>query len=179
MPKKLLIPYLDGQWLAIRRLGDNCGLNEINKRIEYWIPIDTVDVKAVMDLIDFIHINVNRDCTPEEVRNIVESMKSFLKESIEKMPHNERHMYDTYESTAPPKDMPKAEVIELIEADKMRKVIKAMNLRCDRSLTPEEAAQMIESTKKFMLDAVDRMEKYESNQTEYEGTGPGDSEEIL
>ena len=179
MPKKFLVKGIDGQWLSIRQNGERFGLNEVTKRIQYYVPIDTVDVKAVMDLIDFIRINVNRDCNPEEVHNIVESMKKFLKESIEKMQHYKRYMYDTYESTAPPKDMAKAEIVELVEVDKMRKVIKAMNLKCDRALTPEEAAQMIEAAKKFMLDAVDRMEKYESNQTEYEGTGSGNPEEVL
>lgn len=183
MQKKLLIPYLDGQWLSVRQLGDRCALDEINKRIEYWISIDTVDVKDVLALVDYIKINVNRDCTPEEVRGIVDSMKNFLVESLKKMKHHQRHIYDTYESTRPngSADHPiyPAEIVELVEVENMRKVINALDVRCDRSLTPEEASQMIASARSFMLNALDRMEKYESKQTEHEGAGSGDPEEIL
>ena len=183
MPKKLLIPYLDGQWLAVRQIGERCALDDITKRIQYWLPIDTVDVDEVMKLIDYIRINVNRDCTPEEVKGIVESMKNFLTESIQNMPHNQRFMYDTYESKKKngSTDGPEyqAEVVELIEVGKMKQVINAMDVKCERSLTPEEASQMLASAKQFMLNAVDRMEKYESGKTEYERTGSGDPEEVL
>ena len=50
--------------------------------------------------------------------------------------------------------------IELIDADQMRKMIKGINVKCDGSLSPEEAAQLLESVKGFLLNAIDNMQTY-------------------
>jgi len=50
--------------------------------------------------------------------------------------------------------------VELIDADQMRKMIKGVNVKCDRSLSPEEAAQLLESVKGFLLNAIDNMQTY-------------------
>lgn len=94
MPKQMLIPYFDGKYLLVKQKGERFALNEINKRIEYYLPIETVDVRDISKVIDYIRVNVNRPCSPEEVRGIVESIKDLLRDALENMPKHERYMYD-------------------------------------------------------------------------------------
>jgi len=65
--------------------------------------------------------------------------------------------------------------IEMIDADQMRKMISGVNVKCDRSLTPEEAAQLLESVKGFLLNAVDSMPKVYAAPGSVGNVSPGKS----
>ena len=90
--RRLLIPFFDGQYQKIHQDQIVSAFPHIEKRLQYSIPIDTVDVEDVKKLIRYINVNVSRPCQPEEVRGLVEQIKAFLAESIDKMPHHERYL---------------------------------------------------------------------------------------
>ena len=51
--------------------------------------------------------------------------------------------------------------VEMIKLEQVKSVIRRVDAQVDRSLSPEEARQLLESVKAFLLSAVDGMEKYE------------------
>lgn len=57
------------------------------------MPIETIDVDEIRKVVDYIHVNVNRDCTKEEVTQLVGSIKNLLYDAIDNIPHHERYLY--------------------------------------------------------------------------------------
>ena len=90
--RRLLLPYFDGQYQKIHQDQIVSALPYIQRRLQYSIGIDTVDVEDVKKLIRYINVNVSRPCQPEEVRGLVEQIKAFLTESVDNMPHHERYL---------------------------------------------------------------------------------------
>lgn len=88
--KKYLLKYFDGQFMTAEDQRIRSAIPFIERRLEYSMPIDTIDVPDVLALIDYIKVNPNRSCSAEEVRSIVEAVKSFLLEGIENMEHHQR-----------------------------------------------------------------------------------------
>ena len=68
------------------------------------MPIETIDVEEIRKVVDYIHVNVSRDCTKEEVSQLVESIKNLLYDAIDNIPHHERYLYkkDEGNSTVDP-----------------------------------------------------------------------------
>ena len=91
---KALLPLFGNRFIDYTEKKDKSALPYINKRFEYSLPIETVDVDQLLPLIDYIRVHPNRSCTPEEVTAIVEQIKAFLKESITNMPHHKRYIND-------------------------------------------------------------------------------------
>ena len=50
--------------------------------------------------------------------------------------------------------------VELIEAEQMKKMIRGINVKCDRALDPQEVEDMLNALKAFLLRSVDAMDKY-------------------
>ena len=94
MRKKMIIPYLDGKYMIVHQKGERFAMEEINKRIEYYLPIETVDVEEVRKIVNYIRVNVSRDCTAQEVNGLVESIKNLLRDALDHMPKHERYLYD-------------------------------------------------------------------------------------
>lgn len=92
--KKYLFPQPDGKFLTIRRNIEDSALPHITKRIEYHLPVECIDVKDVQNIINYVRVRVNRDCTAEEVNAIVEQIRGLLLEALEHMTKYERHHYD-------------------------------------------------------------------------------------
>ena len=74
--------------------------------------------------------------------------------------------------------------VELIEADQMRKMIRGVNVKCDRGLDPQEVESMLESFKSFLIRSIDSMDKWEGkrherSETQYEGRSADNSESVL
>ena len=55
-----------------------------------------VEVKKILDevkkVISYIRVNVNRDCTADEVNGIVNSIKKLMLDALEAMPKHERYI---------------------------------------------------------------------------------------
>lgn len=51
------------------------------------MPLILVDIDEISKVVDYIHVNVNRDCSPEEVTQLVEQIKGLMRGALEGMPH--------------------------------------------------------------------------------------------
>ncbi|MBR6507463.1 MAG: hypothetical protein IKT37_07690 [Clostridia bacterium] len=92
--KKYIFPLLDGRYLEVHQRKIQNALPYINERIEYYMPIETVDVEDVKKVINYIRVNVNRDCTSAEVNGLVVQIKDLLIDALEHMEKHERYMYE-------------------------------------------------------------------------------------
>lgn len=94
--KRYLIPLPNGKFLDVKRNVVDNALPYINRRLEYFLPIECVDKKEIQKVIGYIRVNVNRDCTKDEVNGLVASIKNLLLEALDNMPTYERHMWNEY-----------------------------------------------------------------------------------
>ena len=51
------------------------------------MPLILVDIDEISKVVDYIHVNVKRDCSPEEVTQLVEQIKGLMRGALEGMPH--------------------------------------------------------------------------------------------
>ena len=92
--RRYLFPLMDGRFMEVKDKKVTCALPYIERRIEYYMPIDMIDVDEMLKVISFIRVNPNRDCTPEEVCQMVNQIKGLLVEAIGRMPKHQRYLYE-------------------------------------------------------------------------------------
>ena len=92
--RRYLFPLMDGRFMEVKDKKVTCALPYIERRIEYYMPIDTIDVDEMLKVISFIRVNPSRDCSPQEVLQIVESIKGLLVDAIAHMPKHQRYLYE-------------------------------------------------------------------------------------
>ena len=90
--RRYLFPLFDGKYLEVKDKKVTSALPYIERRIGYFMPIDTIDVGEMLKVISFVRVNPNRACSPEEVVQIVESIKSLLVDAIGHMPKHQRFL---------------------------------------------------------------------------------------
>ena len=90
--QKTIYPFWDGKYIVLTEQREDSALPFIRKRIEYRMPIETIDVEEMLKVINYIRVKPNRDCTPEEVCQMVEQIKALLTEAVMKMKHHERYL---------------------------------------------------------------------------------------
>ena len=95
--KKYLFPLADGRFLEVKQNKIDNALPYVEKRLAYWLPIECVDKDEIKKVISYIRVNVNRDCTKDEVNGLVASIKNLLLEALDHMQTYERHMWDKCE----------------------------------------------------------------------------------
>lgn len=83
--KRYLFPLPDGRFLEVKQNKIDSALPYINKRFEALLPTYVVDVDEVKNLVNYIRVNVNRDCTKEEVNGIVGQIRGLLLEALDNM----------------------------------------------------------------------------------------------
>lgn len=83
--KRYLFPLPDGRFLEVKQNKIDSALPYINKRFEALLPKYVVDVDEVKNLVNYIRVNVNRDCTKEEVNGIVGQIRGLLLEALDNM----------------------------------------------------------------------------------------------
>lgn len=88
--KKYLFPTLNGKWEMVYQPKIQNALPYIEARIKYFMPVELIDVEEIQRVIDYVHVNVNRDCSPEEVHQLVEQIKNLFRDAVDNMPHYER-----------------------------------------------------------------------------------------
>ena len=91
--KKYLFPLIDGRYLEVEQRKIQNAMPLIEKRIQYYMPIETVDVEDVRDVIRYIRVNVNRPCSAEEVNGLVEQIKSLMLDALDHMDKHDRYLY--------------------------------------------------------------------------------------
>lgn len=89
---KMVLPLMGNRLLTVTEQADKSALPYINKRIAYYIPIETIDVEEVLKVIRYIRVNPTRACSPEEVRQIVEQIKKLLTDAVMNIEHHERYL---------------------------------------------------------------------------------------
>lgn len=94
--KKYLFPLANGKFLEVQQRKITNAMPFIQDRIEYYLPIETVDVEDVRDVIRFIRVNVNRSCSAEEVNRLVEQIKALMLDALDNMEKHDRYMYENF-----------------------------------------------------------------------------------
>ncbi len=89
---KRVFPLIGNRLLTVTDQTDRSALPYINKRIEYFLPIETIDVEEVLKVIQYIRVNPTRACSPEEVRQIVEQIKALLTDAVMNIEHHKRYL---------------------------------------------------------------------------------------
>lgn len=89
---KRVFPLIGNRLLTVTEQADQSALPYINKRIEYFMPIETIDVEEVLKVIQYIRVNPTRACSPEEVRQIVEQIKALLTDAVMNIEHHKRYL---------------------------------------------------------------------------------------
>ncbi len=87
-----IYPLFGNRIMTIRESKERDALPYINKRFEYYLPIETIDVEDVLKVIQYIRVNPNRSCSPEEVSQIVEQIKKLLTDAVLSMDHHKRYL---------------------------------------------------------------------------------------
>jgi len=83
--KRYLFPLPDGRFLEVKQNKIDSALPYINKRFEALLPTYVVNVDEVKNLVNYIKVNVNRDCTKEEVNGLVEQIRGLMLEALDNM----------------------------------------------------------------------------------------------
>ena len=89
---KMVYPLFGNRILTVTESKEKNALPYINKRFEYFIPIEAVKVEDVLAVIQYIRVNPTRACSPEEVYGIVEQIKHLLTEAVQNMDHYNIHL---------------------------------------------------------------------------------------
>ena len=74
---------LDGEEKEHRQLGENSALSFIEKRIEYWMPKETIEADKLKATVASIDVDVQRNITPEEANQMVKTIKDFIISEID------------------------------------------------------------------------------------------------
>lgn len=88
--KRYLIPYFDGKYQDIKQNRIDSALPCIKARLRHAMPLELVDVEEIERVVDYIHVKVNRECSPEEVSQLVEQIKTLMRDALDGMPHYTR-----------------------------------------------------------------------------------------
>lgn len=88
--KRYLLPYIDGNYQSIKQNRIDSALPCIKARLRHAMPLELVDVEEIERVVDYIHVKVNRNCSPEEVAQLVEQIKTLMRDALDGMPHYTR-----------------------------------------------------------------------------------------
>lgn len=85
MPRYIDFLGRDGNFYRAEQRGENNALPYIQKRIEYLMPVEMVDIEKVKQIIQNLKVNYNRDITVDEAKFILQLIKQKLIEQIEQL----------------------------------------------------------------------------------------------
>ena len=94
--KKYLFPLGDGRFLEVKQSKIDNALPYIERRLEYFLPVECVEKNEIIKVIHYIRVNVNRDCRKEEVNGLVEQIKQLLLDTLDHMTTYELHRWQEY-----------------------------------------------------------------------------------
>ena len=85
MPRYVDFIGRDGQMYRAEQRGENSALPFIQKRMEYYMPKETVVLSEVEQIIKDFKINYYRNITPQESKEIFEIAKTKIIEKLEEL----------------------------------------------------------------------------------------------
>ena len=94
--KRYLFPLADGRFLEVKQSKIDNALPYIERRLEYFLPVECVEKNEIIKVIHYIRVNVNRDCRKEEVNGLVEQIKQLLLDTLDHMTTYELHRWQEY-----------------------------------------------------------------------------------
>lgn len=94
--KKYLFPLADGRFLEVKQNKIDNALPYIERRLEYFLPVECVEKNEIIKVVHYIRVNVNRDCRKEEVNGLVEQIKQLLLDTLDHMTTYELHRWQEY-----------------------------------------------------------------------------------
>lgn len=68
-----------------KQLGENSALPYITRRIEYFMPKETVEADKLKAMVASIEIDCKRDITPEEANKLVTTIKDYIIDEIDRL----------------------------------------------------------------------------------------------
>ena len=77
------IDFATGKEKILKQLGEDSALPYITRRIEYFMPRETIEADKIKATIASIAIDCQRDITPEEANKMVETIKEYLIQEID------------------------------------------------------------------------------------------------
>ena len=94
--KRYLFPLADGRFLEVKQNKIDNALPYIERRLEYFLPVECVEKNEIIKVVHYIRVNVNRDCRKEEVNGLVAQIKNLLLETLDHMTTYELHRWQEY-----------------------------------------------------------------------------------
>jgi len=94
--KRYLFPLADGRFLEVKQNKIDNALPYIERRLEWFLPVECVEKDEIKKVINYIRVNVNRDCRKEEVNGLVAQIKNLLLETLDHMTTYELHRWQEY-----------------------------------------------------------------------------------
>ena len=94
--KRYLFPLADGRFLEVKQNKIDNALPYIERRLEYFLPVECEEKNEIIKVIHYIRVNVNRDCRKEEVNGLVEQIKQLLLDTLDHMTTYELHRWQEY-----------------------------------------------------------------------------------
>ena len=68
----------EGNKKILKQIGEDSALPYITRRIEYFMPKETVEVDKLKKTIESISVDVQRNITPQEANMMVDNIKNFI-----------------------------------------------------------------------------------------------------
>jgi len=94
--KRYLFPLADGRFLEVKQNKIDNALPYIERRLEWFLPVECVEKDEIKKVINYIRVNVNRDCRKEEVNGLVAQIKQLLLDTLDHMTTYELHRWQEY-----------------------------------------------------------------------------------
>lgn len=85
---------VDGNKYELSQNRIDSALSYIQKRIEYYMPIDVIEAEKLKKTVEQIAIKCTENITPEEAMALVETIKRFVISEIDNAQHYEHYLYD-------------------------------------------------------------------------------------
>ena len=75
----------EGNKKVQKQLGEDSALPYITRRIEYFMPKETVEADKLKAMVASIEIDCQRDITPEEANGLVKTIKDYIIDEIDRL----------------------------------------------------------------------------------------------
>ena len=87
-----------GKVYEVGRNSKTSALEDLNKRIEYLLPVELIEADQMKKMIQGVNVKCDRALQPNEVEQLLNSFKAFLISSIDSMDKHEGKKYERQES---------------------------------------------------------------------------------
>ena len=82
--KKFIFKDRDGDWCEAKINGINNAMPYIERRIERSMPVETIEVSKIKELVSSMNVTCHRDLTKEEANKLVTTILGYIIGQIDK-----------------------------------------------------------------------------------------------